>query len=1140
MFKTRFTPVAALIATALLPLTANAQITMQQASELTFSTINSMKQRSMANDGVIVENNKRYIIHNNQRFELHDNHYPKFPFPYGDNARAPYYAAFPFLDDKWDIVINDNNGFYFIHDEFGSMSSDVIGCFIEYFPHPSFTDERIMRFENTECLGAPNISDVKVSGIFDVGATITWQGHAAGNQYQLRLSQVGSTQVGNTQATQHFTATAPEFYLGNLEAQTDYQLTIEACNTTDCVTLEPISFTTEASKAGFHDGIRNLNHLEGEIEAHVSLMQSHSLTAPFGNDELNTPDVVMHREAMLLLSHKAQDINQLWVEVYQEGELISRESMLSPANQPKTDQYAVDGRPMVIFSHDVWSLPLPWHWVKPGLSLRFIDNHGRTSELAQHNIVFGGAPELVFQNIDMGMLTQPRGRNTMANNTAEHAADYFQKIPVSKLVIGQYAPAYFEKVTMPNGKIYTERSDTDGGWHSGDMRGSIGKALISIGINNANVGITTSAGDSQTYNRRFNHITAHTNVGVYTNPETGASKTVVHGGSGGGGILTLEDTTGNEWSHEVGHNFGLGHYPSMASVHDMESGWGWDAVFKRFIGNIDWRGAPLEMTYGGETSLPYLDTFRFLRDAQAGGESRKVGLVSHFTFEHPTQARRVQNWLNNGFNQAPDANAYYVKWDQAQQRYVNAETSAPAALQTGIPVTTLVGIYDPLGDLPSQIYPVLYGNYGNVFQLAPATDYQPAETGAYLEGGWHPYRELTAEQLSLSGWKTIVDNGSYKTLCQFSFSPTSGDSVNLVGHVDQQTNTCRTSDDMRWNIAGTLQNMVSAAGDYSLLYSYGRGKMVYTPTPEIGEVNICLLKDINNPSHNGAGFVQDNKCVQIPGIKHTNNALWAYAIKGDNIEQGQYIHINVCRLDVVSKNGQTMAFDLTAHRENSSQSNKFHLNLPQQELASVSLRCEDAQGVKVLDTLIPSADTGLEDLPPAVIIGQEHGYQVLTSNVGQGWFDHSDAMDYNNLSKRDLNNIATMTVGSQKLPLCRFELAINGTTHTVHGFVEQLVTNDYRCSGGDDISVIQDGTAQRLESPLNQFQWLSLWDPEHTGERIKAKSDADQPLCSITRSPFYGAGFVNSANQCAQVAGIKWSNGNNWLFSSGFSQYSYK
>ncbi|MGL5429142.1 MAG: M66 family metalloprotease, partial [Vibrio sp.] len=380
MFTPRFTPLATLIATALLPVAANAQITMQQAAEQTFNTIKQMQQRSQANDGVIVENNKRYIIYNNQRFELHDNHYPKFPFPYGDNARTPYYAVFPFLDDKWDIVLNDSNGFYFIHDEFGSMSSDAIGCFIEYFPHPSFTDERIMRFENTECLGAPNIHDLKISGIFDVGATISWQGHTPGTTYQLSLSQ-----VGGTQETQYFTANTPEFYLGNLRAETEYQLAIKACNTTDCMTLEPIRFTTEPSKAGFHDGLRTLNHLEGEIEAHVSLMQSHSLTAPFGNDEFNTPDVVMHREAMLLLSPTLEDINQLWVEVYQEGELISRESMLSPANQPRTDQYVVDGRPMVIFSHDVWSLNLPWHWVKPGLSLRFIDNHGRTSELAEQN-----------------------------------------------------------------------------------------------------------------------------------------------------------------------------------------------------------------------------------------------------------------------------------------------------------------------------------------------------------------------------------------------------------------------------------------------------------------------------------------------------------------------------------------------------------------------------------------------------------------------------------------------------------------------------------------------------------------------------------------------------------------------------------
>lgn len=1131
MFKTRFTPVAAIVAAALLPITANAEITLRQASDQTFSTIKSMMQRSMANDGVIVENGKRYLIHNNHRFELHENHYPKFPYPYGDNAKDPYYAAFPFLDDKWDIVLNDSYGFYLIHEELGGMSSDEVGCFIEYYPHPSFAEERIMRFENSECRGVPTVGNPKLSSAFDVGATVTWQGHIEGNSYRLSL-----TEIGNTSTVKRFNASTPEFYLGNLKPQTEYQLTVRACNTSGCVTLEPLKFTTEASKVGFHDGIRNLNHLEGEIPAHVSLMQSHSLTAPFGNGGLNTPDVVMLREAMLLVSPEAQDINQLTVEVYQNGELIRSANMLSPSSQPKTDQYEVEGRPTVIFSHNVWSFPLEWDWVKPGLSLRFIDNYGRVSDLAEQSIVYGGAPELVIQNIDMGMLTKPRGRNTMANNTAEHAADYFQKIPVSKLVIGQYAPAHFEKVTMPDGKVYTERSDTDGSWHTGDMRGAIGKALVSIGINNANVGITTSAGSSQTYNRFFNHITGHTNVGVYTDTDTGATKTVVHGGSGGGGILTLESTTGNEWSHELGHNFGLIHHPNMASVHDMESGWGWDASFKRFIGSIDWRGEPKEIIAGGEISPPYLDTFTFLRDPMAGGSGRKVGLVSNYIFEHPSQARRVQKWLNKGFNQVPGSDAYYVVWNIYERGYVKAQTSAAVPVQSGVPVTTLVGIYDPLGELPSQIYPVLYGNYGNVFDLAPPTDYQ----GADLKGGWHPYRELTAEQLDMSGWKTIADNGSYKRLCQFSFTSSAGEMVNLVGHVDAQTNSCRTSDDMNWNINGTSQNMVSAEGDYALLYTYGIGNIVYTPTPEIGEANICLLKDINNPNHNGAGFVQNNKCVQIPGIKHTSNAQWAYAIRGDNIEQGQYININTCRLDVVTQNGQTMAFDLTAKRESKNQSNKFHINLPQQELSSVTLSCEDSQGVKVLDTLTPSADTGLEDLQPAVIIGQEHGYKVLETTLPAGWFDHSDAMDYNSLNKRDRNNIATMTVGDQKLPLCRFDRVINGTTQTVHGFVEQLVTNDYRCTGGDEISVIDNGEAQRIESPLNQFQWLSLWDPEHTGERVTAVSGSDQTLCSINRAPFYGAGFVNSANRCAQVPGIKWSNGNDWIFSGGFAQYSFR
>ncbi|WP_025822516.1 M66 family metalloprotease [Shewanella marina] len=1139
MLPSKIKPLTLLIASAILPVSGYAQINMQQAAEQTFDIITSIQQRANADDGVIVENGKRYIIYNQHRFELHQNNYPKFPFPYGGpEALKPYYDTFPFLDDKWDVVMNNDYGFYFIHDEFGSMSSSTQGCFIEYYPNQSFSTAETMRFEKTECISAPVISELQLSGIYDVGASITWKGHQAGNQYHIQLTSASDARI------QAFSATEPEFFLPELVADTEYQIQLQACNTTGCIDAPSISFTTAPTQMGFHDGIRQLNHLQGDFGAHLSLMQSHSLTAPFGNADIGAPDVVMKRDAMLLVTPQLSDINQLWLEAYQDGVLLGRLPMQSPAQQPKTDQYQVDGRPTVIFGHQVWSLPLPWDWMLPGLTLAFIDNHGRHAQLAQP-IEFGGAPELVIQNIDMGMLTQPRGRNTMANNTAEHAADYFQKIPVSKMVIGQYAPAYFATVTMPNGKVYTERSDTDGGWHSGDMREAIGKALISTGINNANVGISTTAGSSQAYNRRFNHITAHTNVGVYTDAKTHATKTVVHGGSGGGGIVTLEDTTGNEWSHELAHNYGLGHYPSMASVHDMQSGWGWDNLFKRFIGSLDWRGEAREITLGGETSAPYLDTFRFVVDSQAGGEYRKLGLVSNFTYQHPMQVRRVQAWLNSGYNQDPSSASYYVKWDQALQAYIDAETDFPAAAQTGVPVTTLVGIYDPMRVNASQIYPVLYGNYGNTFNLPEGADYTPAAGELSLTQGWHQLQSLTAEQIAATSWKTIVDNGSYKRLCQFSFQTSAAENVNLVGSVDQQTNTCQVSDDMRWTIDGQRQVMQSQVGDYSLLYPYGRGEISYTPTPQIGEVRLCLLTDIDNSSHNGAGFVQDGQCVQIAGIKHSNNRDWAYTIWRNNIEQGQYIHHNVCRLEVIDSHGQSSSYDLAGQRLNSSESNKFHINLPQQTLANVSLNCEDGEGVHQLAQLTPSLATGLDKLPEAVIIGQQYGYQALTSSIDNGWFKHSAQMDLNNLSQRDRNNLATMKVGDVQLPICRFDLNINGTVQTVHGFVEQLATGDYRCSGGDDITVRQAGIDERIESPLNQFEWLSLWDPIHTGERVKAKGESEQlgsnrNLCSLINNGFYGAGFVNAAGQCVQVEHIKWSNGLDWVFSSRFGQYSYK
>lgn len=71
----------------------------------------------------------------------------------------------------------------------------------------------------------------------------------------------------------------------------------------------------------------------------------------------------------------------------------------------------------------------------------------------------------------------------------------------------------------------------------------------SHGTDLANYGINSSSGTSESshpFTCAF--LAAHNTVGQYTNGR------IVHGGSGGNGIITLDSSIGNEMSHEAGHN----------------------------------------------------------------------------------------------------------------------------------------------------------------------------------------------------------------------------------------------------------------------------------------------------------------------------------------------------------------------------------------------------------------------------------------------------------------------------------------------------------------------------------------------------------------------------------------------------------
>ncbi|MGL4984443.1 MAG: hypothetical protein ACRC5N_07050, partial [Plesiomonas sp.] len=106
---------------------------------------------------------------------------------------------------------------------------------------------------------------------------------------------------------------------------------------------------------------------------------------------------------------------------------------------------------------------------------------------------------------------------------------------------------------------------------------------------------------------------------------------------------------------------------------------------------------------------------------------------------------------------------------------------------------------------------------------------------------------------------------------------------------------------------------------------------------------------------------------------------------------------------------------------------------------------------------------------------------------------------------------------------------------------ETLGNQQYRCTGGNDITYkTQRGDKVHIQSAINQFEWLSLNNPQNIGNTVTALENDARGLCYINRANFYGAGFINDKGQCTQTPEIYWSNGNRWTFSSGYSQPSFR
>ncbi|WP_159737620.1 M66 family metalloprotease [Vibrio atypicus] len=1144
----KLTPLSLFIGAALISQATFAESSnLYSLAELTKAQLDRMQSLAANSDNVVERDGRRFLQYQGKEYWLNHENSPQFPL---NDSNGEYSAAFPFVDENWEYVAY-NGGFYLLHREFGVMNRDDTGCYIEYIPAARgssngdgsyvWESDLTYRTVTSDCgdLTQPEITELAAATVSDIGVELVWNEAGEGTEYKIALTE---RPVGQSPITYNYVANSSGFYIGHLTPETSYEVEFSACNALSCDS-ETFSFSTLASRLSYNDSRSAENHLAGSLAAHVNFAQTHTSVSPYGNDDVSHPNLVMNREAQLLVTPARPNINQLWVEVELEGVSLGRYAMHPPSALADTDQVDV-GRNKVVFSHYAWSLPIQWDWMKPGLSLKFVDNQGRDGVLSSDMLVFGGAPELVIQNIDIGMLVEPRDQYEMIERMPELATDYFQKIPVSKLVMADYTPVHMQKVTLPNGKVYTKASEYETpGVYSGDMREYIGKRLVSMGINNANFGITDTAGGDAHWARPFSHITAHNSRGRYlakdSETDVVTSTVVNHGLSGGGGMVTLLGTRGNEWSHELGHNFGRGHHPTNFSIHDMESGWGWDARYNRFIGNLHWTDAAITMenSHSGEVVPPFANEFRFMREAMGGGEGARTGLISHYTLEHPMATRVTQDWFNRSNNVDMESATGYSQWDQVSQQYVEKDTGFAKPIEQGVPVITVLGVYDPAELNPSQIYPLIYSNYGNLHQLPT-----PSYVAPQLEG-WQSVASLSAQDRLHSEWQTLKVDGEWLPLCQFSYTNANGEQANFVGYEDSVENVCRTTPEMYWAVNGEREIPVSSTLDYQLLASKGEliGNVTYTPTQAIGEVTLCSL-DKPDTSHDGAGFIADGKCKQFDGIKHVNGADWAYATHQSGIIQYQLTSQKQCELVVDKQDGSQQRIALAGSRYNSGESNKFHLNLAMEPHPErITLSCASGSGETVLDTTATPRNPAADELVGPVIVGQEYGYDAFRSNLPAGWFAHTEAFNPSELSKQDKADLATMQLGNDHPYLCRFPMSVNGETKTLHGFVEELGNGEYQCTGGDEITV-RDASGERpLLSELNQFEWLSLHNRNLVGERVKATDQSDANLCSLTKGgEWYGVGFVNDGGQCVQEPEVYWSNGNQWVFSNGHGQYSYR
>ena len=536
--------------------------------------------------------------------------------------------------------------------------------------------------------------------------------------------------------------------------------------------------------------------------------------------------------------------------------------------------------------------------MQPGLKLEFVQG-AKSGSLnfaanGKPGVKMGAPTELLLHVIDIGMLTPPRGQFTFAKDYTAHQ-EYFQTLPFSRFVVSRYEDVHFETVVLPTGEVLTTYEPTNGDVYTGFMREYIGKELVSLGIDHANFGITSSKSTGGSYPFWTAQITAHSSQGKYQNG------VVAHGLSGGGGIVTLYGGVDNEFSHELGHNYGLGHFEGDAkgSIHkpanDVNSTWSWDSKRNVFIPNFTtYLRAKIASSpsvfandcypsnaTGADCVPPFKinddRAYGFNWDSMAGG-STSWSAINRLTFYTPYTTQKIQKFLESKAVFDKSSSTGFRKWNPTTYRMEEIEFS--------------VGALNSVTANPNQ----------------NTIDSDSLFT-QYLQGLFDNSADIVDLNMFDGGWRSVVI-----------IPPASAnaDKVLRIKHYAGYETTV-TIDRVNWpfNSQTPLKIFKSDGSKWTPLAEYTEPKWVRKP--ELFGVPVVTIVGFYDPQNKLPNYV-------YPAL----HGAYGYVYPSENLNSSS----KGCKVQVFTNNSTPRSYKLKDYRFTDGQMNRFQVNIPRSEGAN--------------------------------------------------------------------------------------------------------------------------------------------------------------------------------------------------------------